>query len=102
MTQQVLAILTALLVSITAQSKELKGVSFPDEVKVGTATLKLNGLGVRKAFSMFDVYIAALYLNQPLKDPAAIVQTDTPKQIVMHFMRFVEKGKLRTAWNEGF
>jgi hypothetical protein len=36
------------------------------------------------------------------KDSDAIVSSKTPKRIVLKFKRFVEKGKMKDAWTEGF
>ncbi len=85
-----------------AQGKEFKGVTLPDEVQVGDVKLKLNGMGIRKAMSLFDVYVGALYLAEPSSDTAAILKTTTPKRIVMQFKRFVDKDKLKEAWEKGF
>ena len=85
-----------------AQAREFKGVTMPDEIKVGESSLKLNGMGIRKAMSIFDVYVAGLYVATPSKDADEILKATTPKKLVMHFKRFVEKSKLKDAWQEGF
>lgn len=73
-----------------------------DEIKVGETTLKLNGMGIRKAMSLFDVYVAGLYVATPSKNAEDLLKAATPKRLVMHFKRFVEKSKLKDAWQEGF
>ena len=61
----------------------------------------LNGLGLRKKF-VVKVYVAGLYLEQKSADPGAILKTDTPKRIVMHFVRGVSKDQLADAFRESF
>lgn len=79
---------------------ELAGVTLPDTAKVGDATLQLNGLGLRKK-AVFKVYVGALYLAQKSSDPAAILAADTPKRMVMHFLRDVDAEAISGAWREG-
>ncbi len=95
-------VLFFILTSSALNAKELKGVQMPDEVQVNGTTLKLNGLGLRKAMSIFDVYVAGLYVVEPSKDAVSIINSNTPKRLVMRFKRFVEKSKLKDAWKEGF
>jgi hypothetical protein len=92
------------LAALPAAAMELAGVTLPDEVTVGGATLKLNGMGLRtKTMLKVKVYVAGLYLATPGHDAAAIIAADEPKQVVMHFLyKKVEKGKLTEAWREGF
>jgi hypothetical protein len=79
----------------------LAGVSLPDTVQVGSTTLVLNGLGLRKKF-VVKVYVAGLYLQQKSSDPGAIINTDAPKRIVMHFVHGVSKKQIADAFEESF
>ena len=79
----------------------LAGVTLPDTVQVGSKTLLLNGLGLRKKY-MVKVYVAGLYLEQKSSDPAAILKADTPKRIVMHFVRGVTRNQIVDGFNESF
>ncbi len=76
------------------------GVTFPDTVQVGGKTLTLNGLGVRTKL-IIDVYVAGLYL--PAKESAAekILESDTARRMVMHFVYSVKKKQIAEAWEEG-
>jgi hypothetical protein len=86
-----------------AQDRTCRNVSFPGHVQVHGADLKLNGLGVRKAtFLKVNVYVAALYVAQPLRDPKPLIDSDTPQQLVVHFVRNVGVEDLRKAFVEGF
>ena len=93
-----------LALAVPAAAMELAGVTLPDDDTVGGTTLKLNGMGVRtKTMLKVKVYVAGLYLATPSHDAAAIIATDEPKQVVMHFLyKKVEKDKLTEAWREGF
>ena len=79
----------------------LAGVTLPDTVQAGGKTLILNGLGLRKKY-MVKVYVAGLYLEQKSSDPVAILKADTPKRIVMHFVRGVTKNQIVDGFNESF
>jgi hypothetical protein len=79
----------------------LASVTLPDTVQVGGKTFVLNGLGLRKKY-MVKVYVAGLYLEQKSSDPAAILKADTPKRIVMHFVRGVTKNQIVDGFNESF
>lgn len=98
-----LASLTMALGVGTAHGRECEGVSFPEQVQAGGGTLKLNGLGLRQA-TMFkvDVYVAALYVAQPSADANAILESDSPKELTLQFVRDVGRADLSKGWDEGF
>jgi hypothetical protein len=86
-----------------AEDRTCRDISFPGHVQVNGADLKLNGLGVRKAtFLKVNVYIAALYVVQPVRDPKPLIESDTPQQLVLHFVRNVGVEDLRKGFIEGF
>jgi long-chain acyl-CoA synthetase len=91
------------LVVWPARAAECIRVDMPDSVSVGGETLTLNGLGVRKAtiFSV-KVYVAGLYLAAKSGDGGAIVSGDQPRHLVLRFVRDVDVGDIREAWQEGF
>jgi hypothetical protein len=100
-----LAVASALLtlVAASASGKECAGIAFPEQVHFHGEPLTLNGLGVRKA-SIFNVrvYVAALYLTEPSSDPHRILQSNTPSELVLQFIRPVSAAELRKSWEEGF
>lgn len=98
----ILCAIVASTLGINAHAKEHKGVNFPEEIKVGDTTLKLNGTGVRTAMSIISVYVAGLYVATPSTDTDTIVNSKTPKKIDMHFLMGLGKDKLKDGWNEGF
>jgi hypothetical protein len=86
-----------------AQDRTCRDISFPGHVQVNGNELKLNGLGVRKAtFLKVNVYVAALYVVQPQRDPKPLIESDTPQQLVLHFVRNVGVEDLRKGFLEGF
>jgi Chalcone isomerase-like len=86
-----------------AQDRKCRDISFPGHVQVNGNELTLNGLGVRKAtFLKVNVYVAALYVKQPLRDPKQLIDSDTPQQLVLHFVRNVGAEDIRKGFSEGF
>lgn len=98
------AIVLVLLASLSAGSlfaASLAGVTLSDTQSVAGKNLVLNGLGLRtKVF--VKVYVAGLYLEQKSSDPSAIIKSDTPKRIVMHFIYHPSKSQMSDAFQEGF
>jgi Chalcone isomerase-like len=77
------------------------GVTLPDTATVGSTRLVLNGLGLRTKF-VVKVYVAGLYLAQKSADADAILKSDQPKRIVMHFLHGVSKNQMADAFQESF
>ena len=89
------------LSAIALHAASLAGVTLPDSQQVAGKTLVVNGLGLRtKVF--VKVYVAGLYLEQKSSDPAAIMKSDVPKRIVMHFIYHPSKSQMTDAFQEGF
>ena len=95
------AVLLMLAPTPTLDAASLAGASLPDTATVGGKSMVLNGLGVRTEF-MVKVYVAGLYLEQKSADPDAIVKTDAPKRIVMHFLHDASKKQMTDAFSESF
>ena len=84
-------------------AEELAGVHLPEEVQLDGLTLVLMGLGLRgEAVSKQDYYVGGLYLESKLSDADEMIASLEYKKIVIHFLRNVERGKLRDAWQESF
>ena len=77
----------------------VNGVTFPGTVTVGTQTLVLNGVALRKK-AIFKVYQAGLYLSAKSSNADSILAADTPRRTVMQFLRDVGKDKLCEGWDE--
>jgi hypothetical protein len=87
----------------TGQERKCRDVSFAEHVQVSGTDLTLNGLGVRKAtFLKINVYVAALYVAKPQRDATALVDSDTPQELILEFVRNVDAGELRKAFLEAF
>ena len=86
-----------------AYGKDCQGVSFPEQVQVNGSTLTLNGLGLRQAtFLKVNVYVAALYVAHVSSDVPALLASNTPKELILHFVHNVSDDELTKAWEEGF
>jgi len=98
----VVSMLTALGIGV-AHGKECEGVTFPEQAQVDGSTLMLNGLGLRQAtFLKVNVYVAALYVAQVSSDAQALLGSNTPKELILHFLHNVSDDELKKAWEEGF
>lgn len=86
--------------SVTAAERE--GVHLPDSVIVGGQELFLNGVGTRRA-TIFKVrvYVAGLYLTERSSNPSQILISNSPKKLVLHFLRDVDNDDVMEAWEEG-
>jgi hypothetical protein len=95
------AILLALAGSLTVAPIDttVNGVTFPGTVTVGTQTLVLNGVALRKK-AIFKVYQAGLYLPAKSKSADSILAADAPRRMVMQFLRDVDKEKMCEAWDD--
>jgi len=82
-------------------ASDLAGVTMPDSVQVGATTLVLNGIGLRTKI-VVKVYVAALYLPRKSSDAEGIFMADSPKRIVMQFVRGVSRSQIKDAFNESF
>jgi hypothetical protein len=86
-----------------AAGKECLGVNFPEQAQADGSTLKLNGLGVRKATLLkINVYVAALYVANPSSDPNAILGSKAPIKLILHFVRDVDAADISNGFDEGF
>jgi Chalcone isomerase-like len=86
-----------------AHGKDCQGVNFPEQAQVDGSTLRLNGLGLRQAtFLKVNVYVAALYVANVSSDPQALLGSNTPKELILHFLHNASDDDLKKAWEEGF
>jgi Chalcone isomerase-like len=89
-----------LLVPMVASAADVAGVKMDDKTTVNGQNLVLNGAGLRKKF-FIKVYVGGLYLPAKMSNPAAILASDTPRRMVMHFLYGVSKDQMCEAWQEG-
>ncbi|MEW5852206.1 MAG: chalcone isomerase family protein [Myxococcota bacterium] len=95
------AALLSVLLTSSAPARTYSSVTMDDTMALGGATLKLNGMGLRKK-AIFKVYVGGLYVPTPSKKEADIITPDVPKALVMHFVRDVGRGKMVEAYQDGF
>ena len=96
----VAALLLTLLMHTPAMSAGLAGVILLDSQMVGGQQVFLNGIALREKF-VFDVYVAGLYLTEQSSNADAILQSDTPRMMIMHFLRDVKAKDINKAWFDG-
>jgi hypothetical protein len=94
----VLALAVAAAIAVAG---EIAGVQMAQTETVEGKALKLNGMGLRTKF-IVKVYVLGLYLEEPSKDPAAILASDQVKSMRMAFVRGVAGPKISETIAEGF
>lgn len=97
----VLGLLLCLVAAFPVSAREVAGVTLPDTTTVEGKTLKLNGAGLRKKV-VFKVYVGGLYLENPSKDPAAIISSDQVKRMQLSILRSLKGTQVSEAIEEGF
>lgn len=98
------ALLIALLLCLPVQARDVAGVAVPEKIHTNAdgTLLQLNGAGIRRRL-FTNVYVGALYLPQPARSGAAVLDQTGAKRITLHFVvREIGAEKLMSAWNEGF
>lgn len=101
MKRSLVSVALALLLATPAMAKKFEGVNLPDTVKVDGKELALNGAGLRKKF-IFNVYVAALYLEKTSKNANEVITSDQPKRVVMVMLRDLDKKAIVDAIRDGF
>ena len=92
----------AILFTGTGYARTVKKVNFPESVSINGTSCSLNGVGIRKKL-IINVYIGALYLEKPSKNPSFVISSEQTKRIIMHFLyKEVRADQLIEGWNEGF
>lgn len=90
----------ALGFAAAAAALEVAGVKVEEQVSVAGKPLALNGAGIRTKL-FFKVYVAALYAEQPSREPAALIQSNGRRRIVMTMLRELDADTLAAALEEG-
>ena len=89
------------VLTLSANSLEVKGVKVDEKVQVGGNALVLNGAGTRTKM-VFKVYVAALYLTQKQSNANAVISDTGNKRVSMHFLRELDAKTLLKGMSEGF
>jgi hypothetical protein len=82
------------------ETMTLNDVTLPARIEVEGQALVLNGMALRKK-AIFKVYVAGLYLDQKNSDADAILSADSPRRIVLQFLRGVSGNQMCDALNDG-
>lgn len=102
LTRAIVVAVTAWLVCLPAQAREVAGVTLAEQAAVGDVPLQLNGAGVRRKF-FIKVYVGALYLPDTATTTAAVLAQDGPRRMAMHILYSeISSQKLVDGWNDGF
>ncbi|MDE1905942.1 MAG: chalcone isomerase family protein [Rhodospirillales bacterium] len=92
----------SILATPRAQAAQLAGVTMPDAQTLGAQTLTLNGIGLRTySFMRVHIYVAGLYLPQPMNDASSILKSPEPKILSLHFLHNVGLTQERSSWKKG-
>jgi hypothetical protein len=94
-------VLLSLGVAGPLAAAEVAGVQVPGTVTAEGKTLKLNGAGLRKKL-LFKVYVAALYVETPSRDGAAVISSSEVKRMRLSVMRSLKGSQVSEAISEGF
>jgi len=85
---------------VGAQPAEVEGVKLDPVAQVGSASLQLNGAGVRTR-AIFKVYVAALYVPQKSGDAAVLLAQKGARRITLTMLRSVDAETFAGALNDG-
>ena len=91
----------ALLLGLASAPAIAAARDFPPVAEAAGRRLLLNGVGARRYLG-FEVYRAALYLERPSGDAAAILASPEVKLIRVRYARDVGLDAVAAAWEEAF
>lgn len=96
-------ILLALSLLSPADAGELAGVTMPDTVTASNGNaLVLNGMGLREKY-WIDIYVGGLYVPAKTSDAKSIIESNSAKRVVMHFIyRKVTQKQMLETFEESF
>lgn len=97
--EKILLLVCGLLLSWNVNALEVAGVKLADTAQVGSASLQLNGAGIRTKL-FFKIYVGALYLPQKQVSAEAIIADEREHRVALHIVRDLSSEKLLNAFNE--
>jgi hypothetical protein len=95
-----LGLLVGSLPLAAQETMTMNDVTLPTRVEVEGQSLVLNGMALRKK-AIFKVYVAGLYLAEKNNNAEAILTADSPRRIVLQFLRGVSGNQMCDALNDG-
>jgi hypothetical protein len=102
--KKTLVVCVLMLLAVQGFAKEIAGITISEQIvrETDQVTLVLNGTGIREKF-FFDIYLAALYLEQRHDNAASIIEGKGPARVVMSILYSeITKEKFGEAWQKGF
>ena len=85
-----------------ARAASLAGTTFPDTYPVAGQTLVLNGIGLRTLTLLeIKVYVAGLYVAQKSHDAQAIINSATPKVLLLQFLHTASREQIEKQFHTG-
>ncbi len=75
--------------NVAAATLNVAGVKLEDSVEMQGRKLQLNGAGVRYKF-VVKVYVAGLYLSQPARSAAEVMDAPGPKRMSITMLRDID------------
>ena len=93
-----LAVLFSLLAS-PVMAKEIEGIRFDFNHKIGDKKVQLIGAGVRSKW-FFKVYALGAYTTSRVCDRKKIIMSDEPKSLVLFMLRDVNAEQMASSINE--
>lgn len=83
-----------------AQTTEVAGVKFDQQIQLNGAPLQLNGAGVRYK-AIFKVYAAGLYLTRKAATPEAVMASAGPRRLNIVMLRDIDANELGKLFTRG-
>ena len=93
-------LLALALAAGAAHAVQIEGETFDDDIQLGGAPLKLNGVGLR-AVAWLKGYAAGLYLTERVRTPGAALAAPGPKRLQMRMLLEVEAQEFVKAIDKG-
>lgn len=87
--------------SILAAPVDVSGIKLADPIELSGAKLQLNGAGIRYK-AVFQVYVAALYMEKKAATPEEVYAVAGPKRISITLLREIDSNELGKSFTKAF
>lgn len=102
MKKTIATLLLATTLITPAAALDVNGVSIPDQLKVGTHELQLQGAGMRSKWFL-DLYVSGLYTSVDNSSAASVLAADKPQAIRLHITSgLITSKRMIESTMEGF
>lgn len=93
----------ASVISLSAQTSNIEGIDFPNDLSINEDTFVLNGGGLREKLGFLDLYVGGLYLSVKSSDANQIIMSGNSMAIrIIIASRLVTRERFIEAIEEGF